>query len=100
MTVDSLYTRCGCPLKHGGCSAMFIWCAKTAFNLFPVANVGHRNCQTMSNLLEQKSMRSNDLDLDIYIYDIRYVILYVYLRVEQKVHERGFLCVGLCACNE
>ena len=24
----------------------------------------------------------------------------VYMRVEQKVHERGFLCVSLWVCNE
>ena len=28
------------------------------------------------------------------------VYLYVYMRVEQKVHERGFLCVSLWVCNE
>ena len=27
-------------------------------------------------------------------------IHYLYMRVEQKVHERGFLCVSLWVCNE
>ena len=26
--------------------------------------------------------------------------IYIYMRVEQKVHERGFLCVSLWVCNE
>ena len=29
-----------------------------------------------------------------------YMCIYIYMRVEQKVHERGFLCVGLWVCNE
>ena len=27
-------------------------------------------------------------------------IIQIYMRVEQKVHERGFLCVSLWVCNE
>ena len=45
--------------RHRGCSAMFSGCKR----------VGHRNCQTMSNPLEQKCMRSNDIDVYM-IYDI------------------------------
>ena len=26
--------------------------------------------------------------------------MHMYMRVEQKVHERGFLCVSLWVCNE
>ena len=26
--------------------------------------------------------------------------MFTYMRVEQKVHERGFLCVSLWVCNE
>ena len=42
--------------------------------------------------------------VDIFMFWVlrRFVLyqLFVYMRVEQKVHERGFLCVSLWVCNE
>ena len=32
-------------------------------------------------------------------YGIYNIFIYIYMRVEQKVHERGFLCVSLWVCN-
>ena len=34
------------------------------------------------------------------IYVIYNIYICMYMRVEQKVHERGFLCVSLWVCNE
>ena len=35
-----------------------------------------------------------------YIGSVNQCNMYTYMRVEQKVHERGFLCVSLWVCNE